>query len=410
MFENIEFVTKVCSIFTWEYSCYLLGREKKECIKNIVEYLGGLNIFFIKIFQGLSTCSYFLNPDEVEFMNKYTDNVDYNEEDMDTSFMETLKDVEVDGQKVTLMSEKPIKSGLIALVYGGMLNGKPVVIKVIRNGINEKIKDAFDRIDYFFNSIADYDYIKELNLVDLVEENKESILSQTNFLQEVINAKQMYDLYKNVDYVEIPKVYERFTHENSKMIVMDYVDGMRLEEILDKDKDDYSVLLAKYGMKSLLFDGYYHGDLHPGNIIFMSEPKRIGLIDFGIMGMLTREEQNCFYEFFTAINNNEYEKATRHILDQFVDKNNVKIDETDLVNVVQKIIKTAFECKSSLGPDDIYEINKELQTYGMQLSKSFCRLELTLAISHSVSSKLCHERSYLDNIKMVVDDMFDFMK
>jgi len=59
--------------------------------------------------------------------------------------------------------------------------------------------------------------------------------------------------------------------------------------------EQYILLLFKLTIKSLLYDGCYHGDLHTGNILFLTEEEpKIGLIDFGIIGKISRKSQNNF--------------------------------------------------------------------------------------------------------------------
>ena len=88
------------------------------------------------------------------------------------------------------------------------------------------------------------------------------MMEQLDFNHEVENIKDMYEKNKYIDYVVVPKVYEEYTELNNDMIVMDYIDGIKLSDVMDKDKDVYSYLLAKFGIKCVLFDRLYHGDLH----------------------------------------------------------------------------------------------------------------------------------------------------
>ena len=63
--------------------------------------------------------------------------------------------------------------------------------------------------------------------------------------------------------------------------------------------------MSRFNIKSVFYDSLYHADLHSGNIIFMKEKDhqgindilKIGVIDYGIIGKLTREEQNIFFTF-----------------------------------------------------------------------------------------------------------------
>lgn len=98
---------------------------------------------------------------------------------------------------------------------------------------------------------------------------------------------------------------------------MERIVGKTIYEVEHEDKDIYAKLLAQFNFKSVYYDAVYHGDIHPGNIFFIKELKsesdcnsddddddcddddsneekksmynyRIGLIDFGIIGVLKK--------------------------------------------------------------------------------------------------------------------------
>ena len=71
--------------------------------------------------------------------------------------------------------------------------------------------------------------------------------------------------------------------------------------------------MSKFIIKSLLFDGLYHGDLHAGNILFL-ENNKIGILDFGIIGELTREEQNEYFEFFNYLKDEDIDSLINNLL------------------------------------------------------------------------------------------------
>ena len=122
--------------------------------------------------------------------------------------------------------------------------------------------------EYIINDISKYETCKHLQLKEIFNENKQLMLLQTDFVQEAKNIDIIYNANKNIDYIVIPELYENYTHEDNDIIVMKYVDGQTLNNIKNIDKDKYSYLLAKFGIKCIMYDRVYHGDLHKGNILF----------------------------------------------------------------------------------------------------------------------------------------------
>ena len=127
---------------------------------------------------------------------------------------------------------EPIASGVISLVFHGWDNTskQEVAIKVKREGINNRIdrdlKDLKTQIDFFQK-------FTNLNIKDIYEENKDILMNQVNFNQEVENIKFYHKINENFNYIKIPKVYEELSNDDT--IVMEYIRGNRLNDIIDTD-------------------------------------------------------------------------------------------------------------------------------------------------------------------------------
>jgi ubiquinone biosynthesis protein len=417
MTEDILFIFRTLAILFWEYMCFKLGRHPDECVQNVAESLGQLNIFYVKVFQSLSTNAHLLSHHQLEYLSRYTDNVPFGPEDIDMEFLDHIGKINQlvpDNQLIVTNNQLPIKSGLIALVYMGELNGEKVVIKVTRRDIRKRLKSALERIDFMMRIAGSFPSISELNIGDIISENKEIMMAQTDFANEVRNIQRMRKNCRNTDYLVIPEVYPEYTEEYGGMIVMEYIDGVRLEEVLDEDKDDYCLLLAKFGLKSMLFNRFYHGDLHPGNILFLKDTrgmKKIGILDYGVMAELTRGEQDHFYRFFTyLISEDTYREAIIVIRDAFIEPKETLalMEDTDreaLTEALYAISVNVLKNQNNFQPTDIYDINKLLYDHGLRLAKCFCKIELAIAISDSVCSKLSLKTSYIDHIRQTAAEM-----
>ena len=244
-------------------------------------------------------------------------------------------------------------------------------------------------MEYLIDYLSTYKQFDIMKIKDIFNENKEIMKNQIYFEKEVENIKKIYDVNINSDFLVIPNVYDEYTIDNSNIIVMDFIEGMKLTEINDTDKDKFSYLLAKFSLKSVLLDRVYHGDLHQGNIIFIknqivSENKsyfdyKLGIIDFGIIGTLTKHEQDCYYKFFTHFFNNKFIECTNVLFDVLIEPkekyNNLTKDQQNIIHEnVLTIIKIAGKEKKTFNIKEICEINKNLDNYKLALSKSFVKL------------------------------------
>jgi predicted unusual protein kinase regulating ubiquinone biosynthesis (AarF/ABC1/UbiB family) len=264
-----------------------------------------------------------------------------------------------------------------------------------------------------------------MNICDIFEENREIMRGQLDFKNEIDNIDVFYDKFKDVKDVCIPRVYSYFTEANPNAIVMDYIEGVRLENVCAEDKDEYSKILSKFNIKSVFYDSIYHADLHSGNIIFMKEPSdtnashtlKIGIIDYGIIGKLTREEQNIFFNFFKILVSRNYEKLAKYIVEHLSEpiekgEKGEKGEKCDKLN--EKLIKDVYDvCYHTLsvkqiffGGEEIYEVNKILKTQNLTFSKFFCRIELAIAISENVCNSLCKDKTYIEQLMSAFKDLF----
>ena len=87
------FFLKSFLIFFEYYFLLLLGFNKFNCFKYSIKKFGKLNIFYVKIFQSLSTNVNLLTEQQIKFLTSYTDNVPYYDADIDITFLETMQKI-----------------------------------------------------------------------------------------------------------------------------------------------------------------------------------------------------------------------------------------------------------------------------------------------------------------------------
>jgi len=416
--SNLYFISQTLLIFFREFIYYLFNKSKLNCFIGIVTQLGKLNIFYIKIFQSLSTNSHILNEEQINYLTEYTDKVPYTTDELNTSFLESILELsnklkhnfELDTVNNKII---PYRAGMIAIVYTGKINNKKVIVKVIRNNVRQKLEIALKQMNFIINILSYTPYIKRLNFKNLILENEKQLLLQTDFVNEVNNIKRMYNNCKNTDYIVIPSVYDDYTYYDNNIIVMDYIEGDRLESVLDLDKDKYSLLVANFGIKCLLFNRFYHADLHSGNILFIKDNDnnyKLGILDFGVCGELTKFEQNEFYKLFVLIGQTkDYIDVAEFIISNLVEPKTVieNLNEKQLHYIIIKladISKTTFS-NIGFGASELYEISHLLSKYNLMLSRNFCKVELSLAIANSVTSELCYKSTYIKNVKSILTQL-----
>ena len=106
--------------------------------------------FYTKIIQWIADHNF--NDEKLtDFLKHFTNNVYYTKEDIDyESLIELYNHAEQNGDTFSLSGLTPINAGTISLVFKGTLNGKPIVIKMLRRNIKDKLHDAINLFNYIF--------------------------------------------------------------------------------------------------------------------------------------------------------------------------------------------------------------------------------------------------------------------
>ena len=414
-------------ILTTETVQYKLGyTEYNNYIKQLALKLSRENVFYIKFFQAACTIKSPLLTDELtSFLTTFTDNVPYSSSEIDyDSLQSVINEFSISIKKPFI----PIKSGTISLIFEGTMHDKPVIIKCKRIGVDNKIQNAIFHMNHLISISKLIPHIKNLNVHEIYSENKQSVLDQLSFENEVSNIKLFYSKWNKpgLDYIKIPRVYSDITSKVPNVIVMERIFGKTITQIDTDDKDKYALLLAKFNFKSVFYDAIYHGDFHPGNVFFLKENKvvhsnndddsdddgdddgdepytyKLGIIDFGIIGTLTRELQNVIYNLFHNLYEKNHIGVAHCMIDNLIEPKNILTDESkkELVKIISSYSEMHFgnENYKFLDAEDMITINKLLYKYGVQFSKEFCKVELSFAISDSVCKLLSNKTTYIDQL------------
>ena len=220
------------------------------------------------------------------------------------------------------VEEKPIGTASIGVVYRGVLkNGEKVVIKVRRPGIEKMMETDFSILRFLASQAEKVsDEVRYLGVSRVVNDFSSSLVNELNFHIEAMNASRFRKIVENHDHADllyVPKFYEEYTRED--LLVMEFLDGIPFsndekispykEELKDKLDDGLKIFI-----KTFLKDGFFHADLHGGNFFYLPDGK-IGLIDFGLMGRLSKKGRQNFIAIVYAILTFNYENLVYEFLD-----------------------------------------------------------------------------------------------
>jgi ubiquinone biosynthesis protein len=217
------------------------------------------------------------------------------------------------------IDSKPLASASIAQIHRATLkSGGEVVIKVQRQGIKEVIASDVVVLRMLASMMEKYlPESRALNPRQMVEEFATAIDQELDFVLEATNMARFSQNFAGDPYIFAPKTHWDLTHPN--ILVMDYVDGVPLEDIdrlleANVDLKWTAERLLNNFLKQIFEFGFYQADPHPGNFLVLPD-NRIAFIDFGLVGHVTEAERLALADLFLATVAEDFEKVATIWLD-----------------------------------------------------------------------------------------------
>lgn len=411
--NTLIFSFLIIGLMMWEMLCYSVGRSRLQCLKNISGHLTNQNVVCAKLFQAISVGIKAFTKKEVEYLLQYTDAVPFTkaeQKDVD----EIAMHIKNYFNKDIMIDKVPCNSGIIALAYKATYDGKPVIVKIKRIGIKDSVSDGLMKMKTLVSLCKYIPWLKHLDIETIFEENLRDINAQCDFKNEVLNAISYKNNNKRLTYMKVPDVYPEITDLDSDVIVLERLDGMNISELPEDSKGVYGSILAKIAMKSLLYDGFYHGDLHVGNMLFLGSPEKpvIGVFDFGVMGRLSEDTMEGFYNFFkSACVDKDYEEASIVITKWLVTDPSIyddleSIDKFNLQKELYKVVSDIFSGNTPIDVSITIRINPLLKQYGLALSREFSKIHMSMAVILGIAGELCGDTSaYMKDVNKAVKSL-----
>jgi ubiquinone biosynthesis protein len=245
--------------------------------------------------------------------------------------------------------ETPLASASIAQVHSGRLkDGSPVVVKVVRPGIDRLIRRDVDLLHIVADLAERYwRESRRLHPREVVDEYETIILDELDLLREAASASQLRRNFEGSALLHVPEIVWRYSRTN--VMVMERISGIPISDVSALRQAGVDLrLLAERGVEifftQVVRHNFFHADMHPGNIFVSREdptnPRYIA-VDFGIMGSLTPEDQRYLAENFLAFFNRDYYRvAELHVKSRWVPPD-TRINEFE--GAIRSVCEPIFE-------------------------------------------------------------------
>ncbi|MCY0965007.1 ubiquinone biosynthesis regulatory protein kinase UbiB [Parathalassolituus penaei] len=329
----------------WRLSPVPARLTRGERLRLALEALGPI---FIKFGQILSTRPDLIPDDIVLELKRLQDRVPPFPEDQAIALIEAQLGKSVH-ELFDNFSSTPLASASIAQVHTARLpNGKDVVVKVVRPGIEKTIERDLQLLETMARLAVAYSAeARRLKPMEVVEDYRHTIYGELNLQIEASNATQLRRNFLDSGLLYVPEVYWEYTR--SKVMTSERIYGVPVANIDELRAQGTNMkLLAERGVEifftQVFRDSFFHADMHPGNIFVSREnpqnPQYIG-IDCGIVGSLTEEDQHYLAMNLLAFFNRDYYQVAQLHVDSGWVPATTKVHE--LAAAIRAVLEPIFE-------------------------------------------------------------------
>jgi ubiquinone biosynthesis protein len=240
----------------------------------------------------------------------------------------------------------PVASASVAQVHFARLHdGTSVAVKVLRPGIAPVIAHDVSLL-YAAAGLIEKLFAdgKRLRPREVVAEFEKHLADELDLMREAANCSQLRRNFKDSPLLRVPEVYWDYCDRD--VMVMDRMEGIPVSQIERlRDSGVNIPRLAATGVEifftQVFRDGFFHADMHPGNILVRPGTEQYIALDFGIMGTLTEVDKQYLARNFLAFFRRDYKGVALAHLESGWVPTDTRIDELEAA--VRAVCEPVFD-------------------------------------------------------------------
>ena len=312
---------------------------------------------------------------------------------------------------------EPIAAASIAQVHLAKIEienqTRLVAIKILRPEIEKKFNEELDALMLFAYIIENtFSKTKRLKLVEVVHLLREITNIEMDLRFEAAAANELYENTKNDIGFNVPKIYWNYT--TKKILTLDKVDGISIREqkLLEESGVNLKLLaenLIQHFLKQAVRDGFFHGDMHQGNL-FVDFKGNIIPVDFGIMGRLDKNNRKYLAEILYGFIQRDYTKVAEvHFQAGLVPQSTSKEEFAQALRSVGEPI-FGQSIKDISGGNLLSQLFEITEKFNMQTQTPLLLLQKTMVVVECVARKLSPDTNIWEVSRPILEDWIKNVK
>ena len=387
----------------------------KSSGERLCQSLEDMGTTFIKLGQFLATRPDIIGEEIAKNLEKLQDKLPA----FDTREARTILEREIGSKSFKNISylSDPIAAASIAQVHFAKIKiddeEKELAIKILRPNIydifNEEL-DALMFLAYLIESI--FKKTKRLKLVEVINLLKEITNVEMDLRFEAAAASELRENTINDKGIKVPKIYWNYT--SKRVLTLDRIDGVSIRDIeklksFNINLKSLSENLIQSFLKQSVRDGFFHADMHQGNL-FVDREGNIIPVDFGIMGRIDKNNRQYLAEILYGFIKRDYIKvAEMHFLAGLVPANTSK---DEFAQALRSIGEPIFgqSIKDISGGNLLGQLFEITEKFNMQTQTQLLLLQKTMVVVEGVARKLDPDTNIWEVSRPVLEDWMKNMK
>lgn len=298
---------------------FFVGKSRRNVREaRIAEALTELGPTFVKLGQSLSTRADILGEGMAVQLSSLQDRLPPFDGDVAVAIIESSLGMPLP----TLFAQfdrKAVAAASVAQVhFATTTDGQEVAVKVLRPHVEKKFaKDL--RLLHWLAELTEawLPASRRLKPREVVRTLEDTIRFELDARYEAAASVEMLEQDTSGDGFVIPKVDWKRTSD--KVMTMERISGIPLSDVqaikaAGHDVNEVIRVLASAFFNQVFRDGFFHGDMHPGNL-FVLAGGRIAAVDFGITGRLDFQTRIWLAEIFKGFLDEDYVQVAKSHVD-----------------------------------------------------------------------------------------------
>ncbi|MFL5537868.1 MAG: ABC1 kinase family protein, partial [Longimicrobiaceae bacterium] len=216
------------------------------------------------------------------------------------------------------VDEKPLGSASIAQAHRAeTLEGEVVVVKVIKPGVAEMIESDLTLLGMVGGFLQWV--LPRYQPRQIIAEFSAYTRKEVDYTFEADNAETFAANFRDLEDVAFPRIHRALSSRN--VLTMEFMDGLKpgseaASALSQAERERVIDLGAASIIRMLYRDGFFHADLHAGNLmIFPGKRVKMGFIDLGMVGRFEERTRRQMLYYFHALVSGDVDGATRYLAD-----------------------------------------------------------------------------------------------